>query len=273
MRPAVDPLRPEAIEQLAGIVGQVCSGTQITELFRRSGFAQVVHDGSTKWRFVASELERLQSEDANRPHRIIRVLETLCSPQAYVGRREQFDSLLAAVNQVLAFYGLTITEEGKAVIGGEKARTVRTTVGDDEMSFLARNFHSEVGRHGRRHFSRGAYFHAVFECCKALNVAVENNTGIEKSGQALMSAALGVDGPLALNRRLTQSERDEQQGVMFLCMGLMNAIRNPQAHEPELSWPMTREDALDVLTLISFLFRKLERGVIVGSSGGTPFAF
>jgi hypothetical protein len=50
---------------------------------------------------------------------------------------------------------------------------------------------------------------------------------------------------------------------MYLCMGLMNAVRNPQAHEPELHWPMTREDALDVLALFSFLFRKLEGAVVV----------
>ena len=78
-----------------------------------------------------------------------------------------------------------------------------------------------------------------------------------------MSDALNLAGPIKLNSQRTQSEQDEQQGVMFLCMGLMNAVRNPQAHEPELHWPMTREDALDVLALISFLFRKLEAAVVV----------
>ena len=72
-----------------------------------------------------------------------------------------------------------------------------------------------------------------------------------------------MNGPIKLNSQRTQSERDEQQGVMYLCMGLMNAVRNPQAHEPELNWPMSREDALDVLALVSFLFRKLERAVVV----------
>ena len=45
----------------------------------------------------------------------------------------------------------------------------------------------------------------------------------------------------------------------------------PQAHEPELHWPMTREDALGVLGLISFLFRKLEKALVVrGGGGGLP---
>jgi hypothetical protein len=54
---------------------------------------------------------------------------------------------------------------------------------------------------------------------------------------------------------------------MYLCMGLMNAVRTPQAHEPELHWPMSREDTLDVLALLSFLFRKLAAAVIVGPAG------
>lgn len=77
-----------------------------------------------------------------------------------------------------------------------------------------------------------------------------------------MSEALNLNGLLKLNSQKSQSEKDEQQGIMYLCMGLTNAVRNPQAHEPELNWPMTRDDALDVLALISFLFRKLENAVV-----------
>jgi hypothetical protein len=39
----------------------------------------------------------------------------------------------------------------------------------------------------------------------------------------------------------------------------MSAIRNPQAHEPALNWPITREDALDLLSFLSFLFKKLDK--------------
>ena len=70
-------------------------------------------------------------------------------------------------------------------------------------------------------------------------------------------------------RPVDKREKDEQQGIMYLCMGLMNAVRNPQAHEPELNWPMTRDDALDVLALISFLFRKLENAVVINPTTGS----
>ena len=84
---------------------------------------------------------------------------------------------------------------------------------------------------------------------RARFAAVRTNSGIAKNGQPLMSEALSLAGPIKLNTQAGQSEKEEQSGVMFLCMGLMNAVRNPQ-------------DALDVLGLISFLFRKLEKALV-----------
>jgi uncharacterized protein (TIGR02391 family) len=123
---------------------------------------------------------------------------------------------------------------------------------------IEKQFHPAVLKHSRTHFYRSAYFHAVFEACKAFDASVRVSTQSERSAQPLMSEALSPGGTVKINSQQTNSERDEQQGVMYLCMGLMNAVRNPQAHGPELHWPMSREGALDVLCLISFLFRRLE---------------
>ena len=39
------------------------------------------------------------------------------------------------------------------------------------------------------------------------------------------------------------------------------SLGNPTAHEPALHWPITEQDAVDILSFISFLFRQLERAV------------
>jgi hypothetical protein len=41
----------------------------------------------------------------------------------------------------------------------------------------------------------------------------------------------------------------------------MAAIRNPTSHEPAVDWPIGREDCLDILGFISFLYRKLDVAV------------
>jgi uncharacterized protein (TIGR02391 family) len=263
MSAAPEPLRHEALETLAQTIGDYYTGSEITRLFHRSGYPDIVHDGGTKWRFVAATFESLQQRGAGTPNHVLKVIQTACNPQGWIGRRDQFDAFIRAINDVLAFYGLRAGEDGNLSRTSERASTVRQTRSADETAFEARAFHAEIVRHGRSHFCRGAYFHAVFECCKAFDAAVRNNSGSSKSGQALMGEALNMNSPIKLNSQQSQSEKDEQQGIMYLCMGLMNAVRNPQAHEPELNWPMSREDALDVLALVSFLFRKLERAVVV----------
>lgn len=38
----------------------------------------------------------------------------------------------------------------------------------------------------------------------------------------------------------------------------MRAIRNPEEPEPELDRPIVQQDARDILSLIGFLYRKIE---------------
>ena len=39
----------------------------------------------------------------------------------------------------------------------------------------------------------------------------------------------------------------------------MSAIRNPTAHEPALHWPISEQDAADILSLVSFLLRQYDK--------------
>ena len=79
-----------------------------------------------------------------------------------------------------------------------------------------------------------------------------------------MGAALSLRGPLKINTQRSETEQNEQEGVMHLCMGLMRAIRNPEAHEPELDWTITQEDALNILSLVSFLWQKIDTAKYFG---------
>lgn len=258
MSQKLEPFSPEALEKLGKIIGDAYTGSSLTRLFSRAGYPEIVHNGATKWRFVAEVLERLQDQGAGQPHRVIKLLQTVCSPQGWIDERPKYEFLLKSINQVLEFYGIEVHDDGQFHHQKQRAATVRHTKGIDERAFEARGFHSMVIKHGKSHFARGAYFHAVFEVCKAFDSTVKSKSRFNDSGQSLMGKALSVSGPLKINSQRSQSECNEQEGIKFLCMGLMNAVRNPQAHEPELHWPMSKEDALDVLALLSFLFRKIE---------------
>ncbi|HMJ77452.1 MAG TPA: TIGR02391 family protein [Iamia sp.] len=103
------------------------------------------------------------------------------------------------------------------------------------------------------------YSQAVFEACKALEVRVRAQSGLELSGRVLMDKALGGQvPPINVAVEEGQSGRDEQEGIRFLLMGVMQGIRNPKGHG------LIRQDdpqrALEYLALVSILFRRLDDG-------------
>lgn len=256
-----EPFSLAALERISKIIGERYTGTEITELFRKAGFPDFHHDGSTKWRWVYWALEQLQSKYSG-PKPVAIVIQQVCNPEEYVGNAEGYEQTITQINEVLKFYGLAVNKQtGKIIVTGKKDTSLSTRESEKARQFNSRSFHPEVIKHGRQLFIEDHHFHAVFECCKAFDKYVANKSQIDKRGQALMGAALSLKGPLKLNSQRTESERNEQEGVMYLCMGLMNAIRNPEGHEPELDWPISPEDALDIMSMISFLYRQVDKAV------------
>lgn len=75
--------------------------------------------------------------------------------------------------------------------------------------------------------------------------------------------ALGQSGIpfLAFNSLTTDTEKSEQSGLMNLFVGMFGTFRNVTAHGPKVSWNMTELDALDLMTLVSLLHRRLDASV------------
>lgn len=127
--------------------------------------------------------------------------------------------------------------------------------------FTFRCFHKEINQHCKKLFTDGHYFHAVFEAAKVYNKLVREKSKSNKDGQSLMLEVWPPKGTLKITSCQTETDKNVQAGVGFLAAGLMQAIRNPTAHEPAQSWPISEQDCLELLSFISFLFRKLDEAV------------
>lgn len=68
---------------------------------------------------------------------------------------------------------------------------------------------------------------------------------------------------LALNSGRTETERNEQSGVASIMKGCFSAFRNPTAHEPKVSWKISEADALDLLSTLSLVHRRLDAAVVL----------
>ncbi len=122
--------------------------------------------------------------------------------------------------------------------------------------------HQQITEHCKILFAQGNYFHAVFEACKVYNKLVQSKSQTLLDGQALMLQVWGCEkGVLKITSCKTDTEKNVQEGIKFLSAGIMAAMRNPTAHEPALHWPIEKQDCVDMLSFMSFLFRQLDKAV------------
>jgi len=129
------------------------------------------------------------------------------------------------------------------------------------VEFYNRRLHSIIHQHCFHLYKQGNYFHAVFEASKVYNKLVKEKSKTDKDGSSLMMDVWGCKGVLKVTKCETDTEKDFQEGLKFLSAGLMQAIRNPTAHEPALHWPISKDDCLDLLSFISYLLRQLDKAV------------
>lgn len=64
---------------------------------------------------------------------------------------------------------------------------------------------------------------------------------------------------LVINSYKTKQEINEQKGFEAILEGICNMFRNPEAHQPKIEWPLNEQDALEILSLISYCHRRLDK--------------
>lgn len=105
------------------------------------------------------------------------------------------------------------------------------------------------------------YGNAVLNASLALVTFVKEKSGrFDLDGAPLMMEVFSANNPrLAFNNLADQTEKDEQQGMMFLFAGAVLALRNPRAHRLLQDSP---QEALDYIAFLSMLARQVERAAV-----------
>ena len=127
----------------------------------------------------------------------------------------------------------------------------------NEKNFEERKLHNSVVFVSKRLFCDGYYSQAIFESCKLLNRRVQEMSGSELDGKKPMLEVFSVNKPkIKLNNFSSRSDKDEQEGFMYIFAGVMHGIRNPKGHDIiNLKDP---HKALEYLSILSLMFRKLD---------------
>ena len=128
-----------------------------------------------------------------------------------------------------------------------------------------RNVHQEVFKYCEAEIVQNNYFHAVLEALKSSTAKIRTLSGLTDDGAELVDKAFGMGKSkvpkLSINSLDTKSKVGEQRGFVSLLKGLYGMVRNPVAHEPKIEWEMMEDDAVDIMTMVSLVHRKLDKTI------------
>jgi len=120
-------------------------------------------------------------------------------------------------------------------------------------AFADLDLHPEIERACSALYKDGHYANAIEDGCKVLDLLVKMRSGKhDLSGTELMLNVFSFKNPtLRFNDLETDSEKSEQQGMMFLYAGAMLAFRNPRAHELIEDEPLQSMEYIGFLSLLA----------------------
>jgi len=122
-----------------------------------------------------------------------------------------------------------------------------------------RGAHSQIFKYCREELTDENYFHAILEAIKGAAERIREMSGLSTDRAGLIQKAFSVKIPiLKINSLITETEISKQKRFSNMLIGIFGSVRNPVAHAPKSSWPMTEQDALDIISTISFVHRKLD---------------
>ena len=224
-----------------------------------------VSQGMTKWKRLFNALVKMQNQHQVGNHLIMFINRAL-DPVGYARNKEKFSWRINELNVILSFSGFAVREDGK-VIHTPKETTLKGALaraGALKSALEDRNTHSEVFKYCPTEIVEDNYFHAVLESIKGVAQRIRDMSNLTTDGAELVNTAFSVKTPvLAINSLTTETEISEQKGFSNILVGLFGTARNPTAHAPKIIWQMTEHDALDIMSLVSFIHRKLDRTIKV----------
>jgi uncharacterized protein (TIGR02391 family) len=262
--PKVPPFTQSELLALAEALAETSTHSLLPGLLHEASLLEVgATDGLSKPKRIFNAIAEKQRQTAT-GNFAIKFTQIALKPHRYLNDPQKHEAIRARVNQVLAFRGIFFDQDAKVrftqnvtTIAEAKARANCL-----KAELERRNVHSDVLAFCREELLQENYFHAVLEATKSLSDKIRKITGLTGDAGQLSQKAFGLgstDSPmLRFNSLTSDTHKSEQTGLLNLFLGLFGAFRNVTAHGVKEDWPITEQDALDLLTLASLLHRRLD---------------
>jgi uncharacterized protein (TIGR02391 family) len=263
----IEPFNAQTLEAACRVLAdteQGLTGQEIGHLIQDCK-VQDISPAMTKWKRLYNSLVKAQNTHQVGNHLIMFINRAL-SPVSYVRDKGKFEWRRSELNVVLSFSGYYVREDGKTVRSSKETtlRGARERAGALRAKLEDRGAHTKVFEYCRTELLDENYFHAVLEAIKGIAQRIRDMSLLTTDGADLVNTAFSVKTPiLKINSLTTETEISEQKGFSNMLVGLFGAVRNPIAHAPKKYWTMSELDALDILSTVSFIHRKLDNAMKV----------
>lgn len=253
---------------ICNILGHTTSGLTGSEIGRHLAILKVDDhwQGSTKSRRLFEALSRRQEVDRC-GNLVVAFICDVMNPVLYTDKPQIFEQRQFELNKVLILRGYQLADDGRICIK-EVAKTLTETeerAGKLRQELKRRNVHPDVLAFCSAEIIQNDYFHAVFEATKSIAEKIRCKSGLQTDGARIVDEAFGIGGAglpyLAFNTLQTESERTEHIGFMNIIKGVFGVFRNIHAHTPRVKLNVSEQETLDILTILSYIHRRLD-GVV-----------
>lgn len=259
--PSIDEGVLQSLSDVLGHTADGLSGRKIGQFLRECRIPDPCPTMSKRDRLFIALKSKQDSDHCG--NNIAAFLQHAMNPARYHSDHEWYETTRAKLNHVLAFAGYQLYEDGKLREVAKAATHAQAAARALKLRehLLLRKVHPDVLLYCREELLVDNYFHAVFEATKSVADKIRKLTGLTTDGSELVDEAFAFKSAvphLALNFLTTESEQSEQRGFINLLKGLFGTFRNTAAHAPKITWKIGEQDALDILSLVSLVHRRLD---------------
>ena len=277
MPPLTDAVLRRVCDVLAATSGGL-TNKEIANLLQDAGIADPTpRDAGPGTYVMVNKRDRLHTAlaEAQRQtgasNHVVRFIRAAMHPARYDDNPGLLAERRERINVALAFASLELREDNKM----QRVKPAATLSEAQRRARQLQSILKDRGAHPRLQaacvdeIADENYFHAVLEAAKSLAEEIRQRTGSRLDGVPLVRETLQITNKdpvplLALNKLETQTERSRQQGLEAGVHAIFSAARNPTAHEPKVLSAMTEQDAVDLLTQMSYLHRRLDECFYTG---------
>lgn len=254
----------QGIANILGDTDRGLTGGEIGNLLQECHIPDPLSGSTKRYRLFVALRDKQETDRCG--NNIVHFIQHVMNPARHYNQQEWFDDTCAALNSVLVFDGYQLGRNGK-LVRSQKAQTHSEAYARASRlreGLILRKVHPDVLLFCREELLVDNYFHSVFEATKSVAEKIRQKTGLPSDGASLVDDAFSFKSSiphLALNSLQTESEQNEQKGFMNLLKGLFGTFRNTTAHAPKITWKIEEQDALDILSLVSLIHRRLDQAV------------